>query len=83
MADDDSYRSLSDTVSDTRSQNQASKTSRTKSAVRSAGQSLSSSGQSMIDSSRDTAASKIGPVQYRKGGKVRKPRRMLGRAKAR
>jgi hypothetical protein len=33
---------------------------------------MSAAGQQMISDSRDEAASKIGPVQYRKGGKVRK-----------
>lgn len=48
------------------------KKSRTAGALRSAGNSLSASGQQMISDSRDDAAAHVGPVQYRKGGKVRK-----------
>ena len=70
--DDDGDRSLSQTVSDTRQQDKSSKNSRVKSAVSAAGRSLSSSGQQMLSDSRDTAASKIGAVSYRKGGKTRK-----------
>jgi hypothetical protein len=50
----------------------SSSDSRTKKAVSAAGRSLSASGQSMISSSRDEAASNVRPVQYARGGKVRK-----------
>jgi len=43
-----------------------------KKGVAAAGRSLSASGQQMLSDSRDTAASKIGAVSYRKGGKTRK-----------
>lgn len=48
------------------------KNSKTAGALRSAGSSLSASGQKMMQDSRDEAAAHVGPVQYRKGGKVRK-----------
>ena len=37
-----------------------------------AGSSLSSSGSQMIDDSRYEAASRIGPVSYKKGGRVKR-----------
>lgn len=46
------------------------RSSKSAGALRSAGSSLSASGQQMISDSRDDAH--VGPVQYRKGGKVRK-----------
>jgi hypothetical protein len=46
--------------------------SRLKSAVKSAGRSLSASGQAMMSDSREQAESRIGPVSYKRGGKVRK-----------
>lgn len=45
---------------------------RIKRAAGAAGRSLSSSGQSMMAASRDEAASRSGPVSYKRGGKVRK-----------
>lgn len=51
------------------------KKSRAANGLRAAGQSLSASGNQMMSDSRDEAASKIGAVQYRKGGKVRKSKR--------
>lgn len=44
---------------------------RLKKGLEAGGRSLSDSGQSMIDSSRDEAASSVRPVQYKRGGKVR------------
>jgi hypothetical protein len=76
MADDDGYRSLSQTLSDTSSQTSKwdsdRKNSPTRKAVRSAGSSLSASGDRMIADSRDEAASNVHAVQYKRGGKVRK-----------
>ena len=46
--------------------------SRWKKGLKAAGRSLSSSGQSMMDQSRSDSASRIGPVTYHSGGKVRK-----------
>ena len=46
------------------------KNSRGKRALRAAGSSLSSSGQSMMESSREDSSFR--PVSYRKGGKIRK-----------
>lgn len=40
--------------------------------LRAAGRSLNESGNSEMDASRSEAASKIGPVSYKRGGKVRK-----------
>jgi len=74
MADDDG-RSLSDTVADTKRQVQQGKDSRgggLKAGLRAGGSSLSSSGRSMMSDAGAQASSRIGPVQYHKGGKVRK-----------
>lgn len=65
MADDSGY-------SDSNPSGAPKEKSRAKRALSGAGASLSSSGQSMIDSSRDEAASNIHAVSYRKGGKTRK-----------
>lgn len=46
--------------------------SSTAKSLRSGGGGLSQAGQSMISDSRDQAASSIHPVQYHRGGKVRK-----------
>ncbi len=46
--------------------------SRWKSAAKAAGRSLSESGQSAMSDARSEAASRIGPVSYKRGGKVRK-----------
>lgn len=46
--------------------------SRVKQGLKDGGRSMSQSGQGMIDSARDEAASSIRPVQYKRGGKVRK-----------
>ena len=82
MADDDSYKSLGDHVSDTQRQTAKGKSDRADSGVRgglkAAGSSLSTSGDRMISDSRDEAASKIGAVSYRKGGKIRKAKRRRG-----
>ena len=45
---------------------------RVKKAIGAAGRSLSASGQSMMDDSRNEAASSVHAVQYQRGGKVRK-----------
>lgn len=63
MADDDTSTSTS---------TKRWKDSTAAKATRSAGESLSSSGQSMMDSSRSEAASNIHAVSYKRGGKVRK-----------
>jgi len=44
---------------------------RVKSAAKAAGRSLSESGQRAISEARSEAASRIGAVQYKRGGKVR------------
>lgn len=76
MADDDGYRSLGQTVSDSRSQIDKGKKDRSSSGLRgglkAAGASISSSGQDMLDRS---SSDRINPVAYRKGGKVRKSKR--------
>ena len=54
------------------SQSNTDKDSRWKSAAKAGGRSLSESGQSAMMDARSEAASRIGPVSYRKGGKVRK-----------
>jgi len=41
-------------------------------ALSKAGSGMQAAGQSMMDRSAEEAASRVGPVQYRKGGKVRK-----------
>lgn len=51
--------------------------SRLKKGLQSGGRSVSESGQSMIDGARDEAASSIRPVQYKRGGKVRKTGRAI------
>ena len=77
--DDDGYRSLGQTVSDTRSQIDKGKKDRSDSGVRgglkAAGSSLSASGDRMISDSRDEAASSVHAVQYKRGGKVRGKKR--------
>lgn len=65
MADDSGY-------SDSNPSAGPKSKSRGKRALGAAGSSLSSSGQSMIDGSRDEAASSVHAVSYRKGGKIRK-----------
>lgn len=77
--DDDSDRSLSDTVSDTQSQIRKGKSDRTKSALSGAGSALRSMGQDESDRSAAISSS-IRPVSYRKGGKIRKAK---GRKKMR
>jgi hypothetical protein len=77
--DDDSYRSLGQTVSDTQRQVKKGKDDRSGGGVRSglkaAGSSLSQSGQDMMDRA---ASERITPVSYKKGGRVKarvKPRK--------
>lgn len=48
------------------------KDSKGASALSKAGSGMQAAGQSMMDRSAEEAASRVGPVQYRKGGKVRK-----------
>lgn len=45
--------------------------------LKAGGRSLSDSGQKMISDSRDEAASNVRPVQYKRGGKVRKTGRAI------
>lgn len=45
---------------------------RMKQGLKDGGRSMSQSGQGMVDSARGQAASSIRPVQYKRGGKVRK-----------
>jgi len=45
---------------------------RLKEGLKEGGRDLSESGNRMMSDARDEAASKIGPVQYHRGGKVRK-----------
>ena len=76
MADDDSYRSLGQTVSDTKRQVQKGKDDRDKGGVRggmkAAGSSLMRSGQDEMDRA---SSERITPSQYRKGGKIWKSKR--------
>lgn len=46
--------------------------SKVKAALRGTGKALSSAGDQMLSDSRYDSASKVGPVQYRKGGKIGK-----------
>jgi hypothetical protein len=46
-----------------------------KDAFKAAGRQLSSEGDSLMSGAREDAASRIGAVSYRKGGKVRKSKR--------
>jgi hypothetical protein len=48
------------------------KPSRWKSAAKAAGSELSSYGTEMMNESRSDSASRIGPVSYKKGGRVKK-----------
>jgi hypothetical protein len=74
--DTDSYRSLGQNVSDSQRQIQQGKDSRgsggLRAGLKAAGSSLSSSGSQMTDDARYEEASRIGPVAYKRGGKVRK-----------
>jgi hypothetical protein len=69
---DDSGGSSSSSSSSGSRSSSGWKKSRAASGVRAAGQSLSASGNQMMSDSRDDAASRIGAVSYRKGGKTRK-----------
>ena len=70
--DDDSYRSLGQTVSDTQRQVQKGKDDRKsgswRSGAKAAGSSLSSSGQDEMDRA---ASDRITPVSFKKGGRVK------------
>jgi hypothetical protein len=71
--DDDSYRSLGQTVSDTQRQVQKGKDDRKsgggwRAGAKAAGSSLSSSGQDMMDRA---ASDRITPVSFKKGGRVK------------
>ena len=77
MVDDDSYRSLGQTVSDTKRQVQKGNDDRKKSGgirggLKSAGSSLMRSGSEEMDRA---SSERITPSQYRKGGKIRKSKR--------
>ncbi len=80
--DDDSGRSLGELVSDTRSETSKGKSDRSKARGSALSSGLSKMGSDERDSA-DRASSKIGPVQYRKGGKIRKRKRSGKRMKAR
>ena len=54
------------------SQSNTDKDSRWKSAAKAGGRSLSESGQSAMMDARSEAASRIGPVSYKKGGRVKR-----------
>lgn len=74
--DDDSYRSLGDTVSDTRDQVAKGKSDRSK--ARGAALASGLGGIADTESTRASQASdSIRPVQYKKGGKVRKTGRAI------
>lgn len=76
MADDDGYRSLGQTVSDTKRQVKKGKDDRSDGGIRgglkAAGSSLMRSGSEEIDRA---SSDRITPSQYRKGGKIRKSKR--------
>jgi hypothetical protein len=69
--DDDSYRSLGDTVSDTKSQVRKGKSDRAKSGASAVGSGLRQFGQDESDRASSISQS-IRPVAYKRGGKVRK-----------
>jgi hypothetical protein len=60
------------TPDDDSSSSSSSTRDKVKSGAKAAGRSLSESGQSMMSDARSEAASRVGPVSYRRGGKVRK-----------
>lgn len=64
--------SSSNSSSDDSSNNTRWKNSAAAKGTRAAGKSLSAAGQQMIEDSRDEAARSVGPVQYHRGGRVRK-----------
>ena len=67
--DDDSYRSLGQTVSDTKRQVQKGKSSGGwRAGLSAAGSSLSSIGQDEMDRA---ASDRIAPVSFKKGGRVK------------
>jgi hypothetical protein len=68
MADD--YSSSNDTKTDMSDPSKGD--SRWKDKAKAAGRSLASSGQDTMNRAQDQRAASIGPVQYSRGGKVRK-----------
>ena len=77
MADDDSYRSLGQTVSDTNRQVQKAKDDRKDSSgvrggMKAAGSSLMRSGSDEMDRA---SSERIAPSQFKRGGKIRKSKR--------
>ena len=68
----DSEDAYSSADSSSSSSSSGWKDSRAAKGTRAVGKGLSAAGDRMLSSSRDDSTSRIGSVQYRKGGKVRK-----------